>query len=236
MLTYPVGLLKSKIDLIPRVGLIGEWKIESNADDTSGEGNNGVVTGATLTTNKNGDPNSAYHFNGLLPDEINLGQPAVLTDIAANDFSISLWAKDEYTTDSWGRLWSSWDSGNFGVLTGTNKIITETDRRVRFEVFFNTTNMQYDSVYQIVIGTWYYYTFIFDAATKTGQIFINNVEVSYLITTAGSGTLKSDSTIDKRIGKLNNTIQQNWLGDIDLIRIYNKKLTLNERTLLYNEL
>jgi hypothetical protein len=35
-----------------------------NAIEESGNGNNGTVNGATLTEDRFGNPNSAYHFNG----------------------------------------------------------------------------------------------------------------------------------------------------------------------------
>lgn len=46
-------------------GLIGYWPFCGNANDVSGAGNNGVVFGATLTSDRFGNPNSAYYFNGI---------------------------------------------------------------------------------------------------------------------------------------------------------------------------
>ena len=39
---------------------------DGNADDMSGNGNHGIVYGAALTEDRNGNPNSAYYFNGAL--------------------------------------------------------------------------------------------------------------------------------------------------------------------------
>lgn len=44
--------------------LIGHWPFSGNANDISGNGLNGVVTNATLTTGQAGQPNTAYYFNG----------------------------------------------------------------------------------------------------------------------------------------------------------------------------
>ncbi len=46
------------------VGLKGWWPFNGNANDVSGNGNNGTVQGATLTANRYGDPNKAYNFDG----------------------------------------------------------------------------------------------------------------------------------------------------------------------------
>lgn len=43
-----------------------------NANDLTGNGNDGTVSGATLTTDRFGNPNSAYHFDGI-NDFINIG-------------------------------------------------------------------------------------------------------------------------------------------------------------------
>jgi hypothetical protein len=49
---------------VPSNGLVGWWPFNGNANDESGNGNNGTVNGATLTTDRFGNSNSAYNFNG----------------------------------------------------------------------------------------------------------------------------------------------------------------------------
>ena len=49
---------------VPTNGLVGYWGFNGNANDQSGNGNNGTVNGATLTTDRNGNANSAYSFDG----------------------------------------------------------------------------------------------------------------------------------------------------------------------------
>ena len=46
-------------------GLIAAYEFSGNADDVSGNGNNGVVNGATLTTDRFGNVGSAYSFDGV---------------------------------------------------------------------------------------------------------------------------------------------------------------------------
>jgi len=48
---------------VPTSGLVGWWPFNGNAKDESGNGNNGTVNGATLTTNRFGSLNSAYSFS-----------------------------------------------------------------------------------------------------------------------------------------------------------------------------
>ena len=50
---------------VPTNGLVGWWPFNGNANDESGNGNNGTVNGATLTTDRFGNANSAYNFDGI---------------------------------------------------------------------------------------------------------------------------------------------------------------------------
>lgn len=49
---------------VPTNGLVGYWPFNGNANDESGNGNNGSNNGATLTTDRNGVANQAYSFDG----------------------------------------------------------------------------------------------------------------------------------------------------------------------------
>ena len=50
---------------IPTNGLVGYWPFKGNANDESGNGHDGTVNGPTLTTDRFGNANSAYYFNGI---------------------------------------------------------------------------------------------------------------------------------------------------------------------------
>ena len=47
---------------VPSNGLVGWWPFNENANDESGNGNNGTVNGSTLTTDRFGNINQAYSF------------------------------------------------------------------------------------------------------------------------------------------------------------------------------
>jgi hypothetical protein len=49
---------------LPTNGLVGYWPFNGNANDESGNGNHGTVNGAALTSDRNGNGNSAYSFDG----------------------------------------------------------------------------------------------------------------------------------------------------------------------------
>ena len=49
---------------VPTNGLVAYYPFNGNANDSSGNGNNGTVNGASLTTDRFGNTNKAYSFNG----------------------------------------------------------------------------------------------------------------------------------------------------------------------------
>ena len=73
---------------VPTNGLVGYWPFNGNANDESGNGNNGTVNGATLTTDRFGVANKAYNFDGI-DDFIDFVNSSVPTGVSSR--TISLW-------------------------------------------------------------------------------------------------------------------------------------------------
>ena len=87
---------------VPTNGLVGWWPFNGNANDESGNGNNGTVNGATLTADRNGKANSAYSFDGV-NDFIEVAQNQTLNNVSS--FSISIWYKIDNWYSSGNNLW-----------------------------------------------------------------------------------------------------------------------------------
>lgn len=71
---------------IPTNGLVAYYPFNGNANDESGNGHTGTVSGATLTADRKGNPNSAYYFNSN--STITLMSTNTLPLGGANDFTI----------------------------------------------------------------------------------------------------------------------------------------------------
>ena len=71
---------------VPKNGLEGYWSFEGNAKDLSGNGNDGVVTGAKLEFDKKGKIDAAYSFNGN-SDYISLKRPFFNGGTTINSFT-----------------------------------------------------------------------------------------------------------------------------------------------------
>jgi hypothetical protein len=81
---------------IPTDGLIGKYSFNGNADNEVWNIANGIVNGATLTTNRCGIANSAYHF-APPNDFVSISNFRILTD---NEISFCLWAKADLLTSN----------------------------------------------------------------------------------------------------------------------------------------
>ena len=68
-------------------GLVAYYPFNGNANDESGYGNNGTVTGATLVEDRNGGSSKAYSFDG---DDFIISTSEI--ELTQNKFTLSLWA------------------------------------------------------------------------------------------------------------------------------------------------
>ena len=82
-------------EYVPEAGLIGWWDFDGSADDGSGMGNHGTVYGATLTTDRFGNPSSAYELTvsggaswGSAQQRIVVSDPSIPD---SNSFTMSSW-------------------------------------------------------------------------------------------------------------------------------------------------
>ena len=95
-MTYPVSLLLVGIGLAVNGysqsfltnGLVVYYPFNGNANDASGNGNNGTVQGATLTADRFGNANSAYYFNGVSSDIL---LPETLFGATIPACTVSVW-------------------------------------------------------------------------------------------------------------------------------------------------
>jgi hypothetical protein len=75
-----------------QTGLVGYWPFCGNTNDASGNGNNGTISGANLTSDRFGNTNSAYSFNGS-NNYISLSQPFFNGSNSVTKLTYSVWFK-----------------------------------------------------------------------------------------------------------------------------------------------
>lgn len=72
-------------------GLVAAYEFSGSADDSSGNGNHGVVNGATLTADRFGNAGSAYSFDGV-DDDVVIPSGNHLS-FGTSDFSFVTWVR-----------------------------------------------------------------------------------------------------------------------------------------------
>lgn len=65
---YGMAMAFTTLVLPPTNGLVAYYPFNGNANDQTINGNHGIVSGATLTADRFGNPNNAYHFDGINDD------------------------------------------------------------------------------------------------------------------------------------------------------------------------
>jgi len=206
-------------------GLVAFYPFNGNANDESGNANNGIIFGATLTTDRSGRSNSAYYFDGK-ESYIKIPSNALLN---LPKYTIALWVSVERYKGSdaeGGHIFSKGIYPNYnyvlaaGNLDRTNTLNTSTTHNGNFKGFQSRNTFFTD--------TWYFFVVINDGNDL--KIFVND-------SFNGSIPIGMSSTNnnDIYIGRYEGTAFWNFKGKIDDIRIYNRALAENEIHSLYTE-
>ena len=216
---------------VPANGLLGWWPFNGNANDESGNGNNGSNNGATLTTDRNGVVDKAYSFDGI-NDIIDLGSSAGLNSITQN-FSISYWIKDSSISDN-SMVIACYASGSAGAGWRYHSAIREDSVDTRFMRADNITwATNFTPQNSIQLNSW------------TNIVITRN---NSSLSTYKNGNLISQSIVPNVPVQSTSTmattkIGANWpsvpnyeffLGKIDDIGIWSRALTTCEIKDLYN--
>ena len=204
---------------IPTEGLVAYWPFNGNANDESGNGNNGTVHGASLTTDRFGQENKAYHFDGN--DYISIPDDTSFT-LATKPFALSLWI----TLDQIGSYYiMGHDEGG-----GTTRkwIFWFTGSGLGLHERLNGGYWVINSSWNPEINKWYYINLVRNQNTFSIYIDAN------LIGSNEDSRSIPDPRASLIIGNAETTNRM-FRGKIDDVRFYSKSLTDNEINLLYHE-
>lgn len=193
---------------IPLDGLVASYAFNGNANDVSGNGNNGLVFGATLTSDRFGSPDSAYHFGG--------GGDYVF--IAA---SPSLNITGDLTIAAWVYLSSSSVDPNAVIFSNMLEISPHNGYSFRL---WDSNKLRFFSGDQSLFATtpldvelWFHVAVVLSGTTATTYI---NGTLDFL----GTVALPTSSSVNPTIGNSQERAY-GWNGGIDDIFVYNRALS-----------
>jgi hypothetical protein len=204
-------------------GLVGYWPFNGNANDESGNNHHGVVNGATLTADRFGNANNAYYFNGY-SSYISINPSAITYN---NGLTISLWVKVE----------SSYSNVQFFVSKGDDDVAGHFHLGYNESAgtFIGDINGLYNglnsaSSFQFQQTRWRH--IVFTSNNQSLKMYIDgNLNSTYT-------NPESIATLSSQIlfGKHSKSLYPYYTsGSLDDIRIYNRALSEQEVTEMYNE-
>jgi hypothetical protein len=213
-------------------GLVAYYPFNGNANDESGNGNDGTVNGATLTQDRFGNENSAYSFDGV-DDYIDIGNNSTLKPQLP--VTISLWVNlnenstddflfsNNFTNDSYSGVFISVanDLGTVGIHFGDGGYPSPQNRRTKWGTSI------------IEVGEWYHIAGVLRSFSDM-DIYIN--------ATNDGGNYEgyaSSLEYDSNSGNIGRMDQSSFnppvysYSTIDDIRFYNRALSEDEIESLY---
>ena len=210
---------------VPTNGLVGWWPFNGNANDESGNGNNGTVNGATLTQDRFGSSNAAYLFtnNGTVQN-IQTNYAGVL---GQNNRTISLWYRQDVISTIEQQVLCGYGGGLQASAFGP----TTLSGRIGLDV--NNIRRHYSLS---IPNQWNHAVFVYETGNSisTVKVYLNGV-----LQTTAALTYGNQNTILNTIAGLNfrinaGILQQIFIGSIDDIGFWNRALTQQEITALFN--
>lgn len=202
-------------------GLVGWWQFDegngATAVDSSGNGNNGIISGATWVTGKF---NNALNFESS--DTLKYVQvPDSQQNSPSSQITVSCWI---YATQlkNTGLIWKS----NYNYV-----LYSESDGKPAFFVFDSSGGLSAAIASNALpLNTWTQVVGVLGLDNKA-RIYINGVQSG---NTGNSIANIRDQSGDLFIGKRGDNIGVSFSGSIDDVQIYNRTLTTSEIQESYN--
>lgn len=215
-------------------GLVAQYHFNGNANDTSGNGHDGTVYGATPTTDRFGNPNRAFNFDGI-DDYVGV---AYSSDFQLAKYTISAWINPSVslsstTTDTAivtrGEDFTSDEAAFF--LGAARSSSTLADGIYHFYEDNSDDDFHFDTGYYPPVGSWTHLA-VTRASSDDLEIYINGNLLSQWSSTPQPTT---NCFQDLLIGaywhsptSINHQLASFFPGSIDEVMLYNRILSTEE--------
>jgi hypothetical protein len=218
---YSIG--QSVPSYVPATGLVGWWPFTGNAIDSSGNGNHGTVNAATLTTDRFGNVNKAYEFNGL---NTYISVPSNTSLQLTNNYTLNGWFNADvfFNTSTSDRSIISkveiggWYGGYEVMVGGKTNDIAHVGNIGGSNFILGKTGY--------LINVWYMFSVTYDKSTL--KLYMNGELVNSKSTVGNLQTSNLALLFGMHEGN-----SQYFDGKIDDIGIWNRPLSACEISKLY---
>lgn len=211
-------------------GLIANWNLTGNAIDSSGNGHNGTVNGATLATDRCGNLNAAYYFNGEGTNQYITVPNSASLSLNNTAFTISAWIKSDSSLAN-GTILSKRNGSQ--LTNGYIFFIDGTNQHLGFAVAGGSPgSFGVRSSAAIDTNSWKLVVATYDNITDTMKMYINGV----LDTAVGNVPSPTATSSTFRIGNDSYGQAYEFKGKIDDIKLFNRALDSCDVDSLYHTL
>ena len=224
LLTLSATTIAQIPSYVPSNGLVGWWPFNGNANDESGNGNDGTVNGATLTTDRFGVADKAYLFSSSIISVNNN-----FFDNGWTSYTISVWVKSNDVTISSQNIYNTYphDGEGFGLnhpnVPGKLSYWKNSNINVHSWDIFSANPLNYTNFQSEV---WYHLLIKKENSTYTFYINSSIDKVS----TASISAL--NQTCGLNFGSIGSA--EYFKGSLDDFGVWNRALTDCEIHDLYN--
>ena len=213
----------------PSNGLIGWWPFSGNTNDLSGNGNNGTLNGPTITTDRFGQSNNAYSFDGLndfisLPNilPVQIGTISFWFQTNSNNAQILVYHANANGDDGFGSANANTIEDHTGLTSSPTNVLGAC------YVFDNSSGISHTSTETIAQNQWYHMAVTFNSTTAF--CYINGVLIYTMNISSESGNNSPTVTYIGRPRLATRFLS----GKFDDLGVWNRVLTQQEITNLYN--
>jgi len=211
-------------------GLAAYYPFSGNANDASGYGNNGVVTGATLTTDRLEQANSAYNFDGV-DDTILINASSSLNVGLSDGLTIAVWINTydlnvEQQVVEWG------EDNALGIHFSINTPWAGGPGSLYSNLWADMSLERYlwTDANILTANKYYHIAVTYDKTTGVASLHLNGVAMATKYLEKYTPNTSGNLHIGTRISQL--YPQLPFKGDIDDLRIYYRVLSEEEIALL----
>ena len=213
-------------------GLVGEWDLNGNAKDATPYADDGTVSSATLTTDREGRANSAYSFNGT-SQYITIPYSSTIKPTSA--VTVSAWIKPT-NLGTEQKVVSTTEVGGYDLfVTGSTSDVCSANN-IGFIVYVGGAYRKAcASIGLLSNNTWAHLVGTYDGTTV--QLYLNGSLVGTPTSTSGSITYSHNNAlcIGDEVGTSSCNGGQYFAGLIDDARLWNRALSQAEVTALYSQ-
>ncbi|MCX6229932.1 MAG: CHRD domain-containing protein [Bacteroidetes bacterium] len=225
-------------DIVKSNGLVAYYPFNNNANDESGNGNNGTLSGPVSVADRNSNPNSAYYFNGY-NNYILVNDPVPASLQIQNEITLSAWI---YATQYPGYnhlgliVGSQCDAcGHSGAsifLDGRTDPdgITSPAGHIHFQIGDGAGWHHSNSNSQVPLNQWVHIVAT-RKANEAAKIYYNGV-LQPVNGLSWNGNIDYSGAFFA-MGRQKDISDRYFKGSMDEVRVYNKALSLSEVYTLY---